>query len=1078
MKKKSILKRTFALCAFTLLAFAGMAQSASEYCRSPFGAGNDRCYLTWTTDPGGNIIVKIISAIDGEAAGATKWRNTGLGQGLNTVTVDDSPNTGGVYFSGAVSGTNPAEFIFTPTTTITDGAIIKFNGTVEWATSLNGNAYQFDVPFTYTYGSTAQCAEPGPLPAPENPAVENGILTFDAVDNAVSYKAFVYAGSFPMYEQVVEPTGTALTYAIPGTYAVKVKAIGDNSFYLNSVESVAAEWIIDGDIPELGDSPFCHTYWHPVGGTAVGTDNDIFLTWETRADGKIYVTIDESAGNDAHFRDTGLQIGGFTLGNSEAPNGATYITVALLQGNDKVCVISPKEDVTLPLGLTIKYNANLLYQTLGSTPQNTNLWPPLNTTYTYGTNCENIVYTPLATPENVSVDENNVITFDEVDDATSYIAYIYLGTTRVFVANPIASGDALTFGFPGTFDVTVVAVPDPTNAANLIQSEESETFAWTVNYTVPQTVPQSVYCNYEIDINGDGNTAAGSDKDASYWKWETDVDGQIVVTIESAKYPTIEVTENEAPQNVDTEVAFRANGMQLSGFSIEGIPATMLLEKVGDNLGNTQTFRAKPGITLQPGLKITYSGQVEYRVLPLESPSALDDLWPTLTFATPYIYGSNCSGEATVLDKPESLAADETTLTFDGSDDAASFTVLVYNLQGELVYTQPEFTSGNAITYEVPGHYTAKVQAIGNAAAFISSEVSSESVAFDIIAPLATPTGLNINTENKLTFAAVPAALSYIVTVYQNADDETALVTLPDFVIGSVVEMGENAYGTYYVKVQAIGDDDVILNSLLSDAYTWNFQEPYVCNLFLQTEPKNHTLIKGDATHTYIDQTPNENYGKTQLTAPYFAPNWAPSENYTFDLSNDTVKIHLGDATFGDWQAQFRILPTEKIINRQGGLYDISFKVKTNKNVNVYAKWFEYSDNDFVEFTREAVDGTKTYSLEGITLNSNIFQILFDFGGNEANSDIQITDLVICGEEGEETGIATITGNTLSVYPNPASDILNIAGLAGLTEVRITDIAGKTVSIQQTSGAVNVSALNAGFYLLNVEGQTVKFVKK
>jgi hypothetical protein len=76
--------------------------------------------------------------------------------------------------------------------------------------------------------------------------------------------------------------------------------------------------------------------------------------------------------------------------------------------------------------------------------------------------------------------------------------------------------------------------------------------------------------------------------------------------------------------------------------------------------------------------------------------------------------------------------------------------------------------------------------------------------------------------------------------------------------------------------------------------------------------------------------------------------------------------------------------------------------------------------------------------------------------------------------------------NSISVYPNPATSVVNLSSKDGLTfeNVTIVDVNGrtvKTVTVNQTQSQINVSELNSGIYFLNIEtneGSTVKkFIK-
>jgi len=70
------------------------------------------------------------------------------------------------------------------------------------------------------------------------------------------------------------------------------------------------------------------------------------------------------------------------------------------------------------------------------------------------------------------------------------------------------------------------------------------------------------------------------------------------------------------------------------------------------------------------------------------------------------------------------------------------------------------------------------------------------------------------------------------------------------------------------------------------------------------------------------------------------------------------------------------------------------------------------------------------------------------------------------------------------MYPNPASDVLNISSQSTINTVEIFNVLGQkviTMQVEDTSAEINVSNLNAGIYLIKYEinnsTSTKKFVK-
>ncbi len=74
--------------------------------------------------------------------------------------------------------------------------------------------------------------------------------------------------------------------------------------------------------------------------------------------------------------------------------------------------------------------------------------------------------------------------------------------------------------------------------------------------------------------------------------------------------------------------------------------------------------------------------------------------------------------------------------------------------------------------------------------------------------------------------------------------------------------------------------------------------------------------------------------------------------------------------------------------------------------------------------------------------------------------------------------------NSINIYPNPTSDVLNISSKNGLEmkEIEITDLSGRIVRTLNNATTINVSDLSAGTYLIDIttnEGKaSSKFVKK
>jgi hypothetical protein len=67
---------------------------------------------------------------------------------------------------------------------------------------------------------------------------------------------------------------------------------------------------------------------------------------------------------------------------------------------------------------------------------------------------------------------------------------------------------------------------------------------------------------------------------------------------------------------------------------------------------------------------------------------------------------------------------------------------------------------------------------------------------------------------------------------------------------------------------------------------------------------------------------------------------------------------------------------------------------------------------------------------------------------------------------------------SISIYPNPATDVLNISGVEGVTSLVINDINGRTIKTVNDASSINVSDLTAGVYFVNITSENGNVTKK
>ena len=70
------------------------------------------------------------------------------------------------------------------------------------------------------------------------------------------------------------------------------------------------------------------------------------------------------------------------------------------------------------------------------------------------------------------------------------------------------------------------------------------------------------------------------------------------------------------------------------------------------------------------------------------------------------------------------------------------------------------------------------------------------------------------------------------------------------------------------------------------------------------------------------------------------------------------------------------------------------------------------------------------------------------------------------------------TNNTISLYPNPAQEVLNISSSNSITKIEVYDLLGKKVASNNNASNVNVAALGKGAYIVKVVQENGSVVAK
>src|SRR5690606_1362845 len=115
---------------------------------------------------------------------------------------------------------------------------------------------------------------------------------------------------------------------------------------------------------------------------------------------------------------------------------------------------------------------------------------------------------------------------------------------------------------------------------------------------------------------------------------------------------------------------------------------------------------------------------------------------------------------------------------------------------------------------------------------------------------------------------------------------------------------------------------------------------------------------------------------------------------------------------------------------------------------------------------------------------SGTYKFRVSHKGNLANSEQYFT-LIVSGVETLVASTEDVETFSASVYPNPATDILNIRSVHQISKVEIINLLGQSLStynVQANSTTLDIASLQAGTYFAKVTidgaSQVYKFVKK
>ncbi|ROI05610.1 T9SS C-terminal target domain-containing protein [Chryseobacterium sp. G0240] len=189
----------------------------------------------------------------------------------------------------------------------------------------------------------------------------------------------------------------------------------------------------------------------------------------------------------------------------------------------------------------------------------------------------------------------------------------------------------------------------------------------------------------------------------------------------------------------------------------------------------------------------------------------------------------------------------------------------------------------------------------------------------------------------------------------------------------------------------------------------------------------------------------------------------ASSSDFVFQLVNNTAQLYVTQIRC---RYDGKVMVPTTVWNDTGSTWNINtwyrFKVEgTSANMKYYL-------NDVLIYTGAPMS------------TNNIDQIRFVH--DNWSGTAYIDNIKINNESSLSTKDIAKNSETLSIYPNPATDIIKINTSNKIKHVEVYDLTGKRMNVTLDRDKVDVRNLSAGVYLLNVETEgrnfTEKFIKK
>ena len=257
------------------------------------------------------------------------------------------------------------------------------------------------------------------------------------------------------------------------------------------------------------------------------------------------------------------------------------------------------------------------------------------------------------------------------------------------------------------------------------------------------------------------------------------------------------------------------------------------------------------------------------------------------------------------------------------------------------------------------------------------------------------------------------------------------------------------------------------------------------------TETANSGWYGPYTFYTTLSTPADLDYGYGFESVPFAAAGWAVANNGTGNAWNrytgsDAIPTHEGDfmsGVIGAAEAADTWLFSRGLNMTEGDEISLVYYIKMAALAgegNVNSLTVTYGDDrtaaaqSTVLNSHDNVTNTDwSYNIVTFTApTTGVYYLGFHCDSPAHTAENQGALLLDSVQVDSLLGTEDVFASNFAVYPNPANDVVNISANAGLNNVQIVDINGRTVKSAKFDGAnqaqINISDLASGVYIMNI----------